>query len=170
MSPYQDMYGRSCETPLSWERLEDRVTIGPKLIQEMEDQVIHIRQQLKETRDKQKMHVDAHRTDQSYEVGYHVFICIGPNKNTIRFGKGTKLPPQFIRLFKIQERIGPVVYHLVLPSHLHKTNDVFHIYVLRHYIAEESHKLNWKEFQVSEVGTIMVELLRIIGSNNSGII
>jgi hypothetical protein len=59
------------------------VTIGPKLIQEMEEQVIQIRQPLKETHDKQKSHVDAHRTNRSYEVGYHIFICIKPNKNII---------------------------------------------------------------------------------------
>jgi hypothetical protein len=29
--------------PLSWDRLEDRVTVGPELIQEMEEQVIQIR-------------------------------------------------------------------------------------------------------------------------------
>jgi transposase InsO family protein len=40
MPPYEDLYGRPCRTPLSWDRLEDRVTVGPKLIQEMEEQVI----------------------------------------------------------------------------------------------------------------------------------
>jgi hypothetical protein len=29
MSPYEALYGRPCRTPLSWERLEDRVTVGP---------------------------------------------------------------------------------------------------------------------------------------------
>ena len=51
------------------DRLEDRVTIGPELIQEMEEQVIHIRQRLKEAQDRQKNYADAHRTDRSYEVG-----------------------------------------------------------------------------------------------------
>jgi hypothetical protein len=35
-----------------------------------------------------------------------------------QFRKGTKLSPRFIGLFKIQEKIGPVAYHLVLPPHL----------------------------------------------------
>jgi hypothetical protein len=33
---------------------------------------------------------------------------------------------------------------------------------LRHYVADEEHKLNWKELQVSDVGTLMVEPLRIL--------
>jgi hypothetical protein len=151
------LYGRPCRTPLSWDRLEDRVTVGPEFIQEMEEQVIQIRQRLKEAHDKKKSYADAHRTDQSYEVGDQVFICIRPNKSTIRFGKGTKLPPQFIGPFRIQEKIGPVSYHLVLSLHLHKTHNVFHVSALRHYVADESHKLNWKELQVSDVGTLTVE-------------
>jgi hypothetical protein len=49
--------------PLSWYRLEDQVTVGPELIQEMEEQVIQIRQRLKEAQDRQKSYADAHRTD-----------------------------------------------------------------------------------------------------------
>ena len=93
MSSYQDLYGRPCKTPLSWEWLEDRVTVGPKLIQEMEEQVIHIRQRLKEAHNGHKSYVDAHRNDRRYKVGDHVFIRIGPNKSTILFEKGKKLAP-----------------------------------------------------------------------------
>jgi hypothetical protein len=95
-------------------------------------------------------------------VGDQVFICIRPNKSTIRFEKGTKLSPRFIGPFRVQEKIGPVSYRLVLPPHLHKTHNVFHVSVLRHYVANESHKLNWKELQVSDVVTLTVELLRIL--------
>jgi hypothetical protein len=48
MPPYEALYGRPCRIPLSWERLEERVTVGIELIQEMEEQVIHIRKRLKE--------------------------------------------------------------------------------------------------------------------------
>src|SRR6202522_1632379 len=145
MPPYEALYGRPCRTPLSWDRLEDRVTVGLELIQEMEEQVIQIRQRLKEAQDRQKSYADAHRTDRSYEVGDQVFIHIRPNKSTIRFGKGTKLSPWFIGPFRIQEKIGPVAYRLVLPPHLHKNHNVFHVSVLRQYVADESHKLNWRE-------------------------
>jgi hypothetical protein len=106
--------------------------------------------------------VDAHRTDRSYEVGDQVFIHIRPNKSTIWFRKGTKFSPRFIGPFRIQEKIGPVAYRLVLPPHLHKTHNVFHVSVLRHYVADESHKLNWKELQVSDMGNLTVEPLCIL--------
>jgi hypothetical protein len=94
-------------------------------------------------------------------VGDQVFIHIRPNKSTIRFKNGTNLSPQFIGPFKIQEKIGLVAYCLVLPPHLHKTHNVFHVFVLCHYVADESHKLNWKELQVSDAGTLTVEPLHI---------
>ena len=37
MAPFEFLYGRPCRTPLSWDRLEDRVLVGPKVIQEMEE-------------------------------------------------------------------------------------------------------------------------------------
>jgi hypothetical protein len=95
-------------------------------------------------------------------VGDQVFIRIRPNKSTIQFGKGKKFSPRFIGPFKIQERIGYVAYRLVLPPHLHKTHNVFHVSVLCHYVADESHKLNWKELQVLGAGTLTVEPLRIL--------
>ena len=32
MPPYQALYGRPCRTPLSWDRLEDRVLVGPEFL------------------------------------------------------------------------------------------------------------------------------------------
>ena len=72
------------------------------------------------------------------------------------------MSPQFIGPFEILEKVGPVAYHLVLPPHLHKTHNVFHVSILRHYVADESHKINWKELQVSDEGTIRVEPLLIL--------
>jgi hypothetical protein len=83
--------------------------------------VIQIRQRLKEAQDRQKSYADARRTDRSYKVGDQVFIRIRPNKSTIRFGKGAKLSARFIGPFKIQEKIGPVAYRLVLPPSVLKT-------------------------------------------------
>jgi len=37
MVPYQDLYRSPCRTLLSWESLEDRVTVGPEMIREIEE-------------------------------------------------------------------------------------------------------------------------------------
>ena len=105
---------------------------------------------------------DTHRIDRRYKVGDQVFIRIKPNKSTIRFGKGTKLSPRFIGPFKVVERVGPVAYRLALPPHLHRIHNVFHVSVLRHYVADLSHNIQWKELQVSDEGVITVEPLCIL--------
>ena len=87
MAPYELLYGRPCGTPLSWERLEDTISVGPEMLQEMEEQVCHIRQRLKEAWDRQKSYVDMHRVDHSFKEGEFVFLRVKPHKRSIRFGK-----------------------------------------------------------------------------------
>jgi hypothetical protein len=93
MAPFEFLYGRPCRTPLSWDRLEDRVLVGLEIIQEMEEQMKMIKGRLKEVQDRQKSYVDAHRVDRSYKVGDKVFLQVRPQKSSIKFGKGAKLSP-----------------------------------------------------------------------------
>ena len=73
MAPYELLYGRPCITPLSWDRLEDRILVGPEMLQ-MEEQVCHIRQRLKQAQDRQKSYDDMHRVDRSFKEGEFVFL------------------------------------------------------------------------------------------------
>jgi hypothetical protein len=116
MVPFEFLYGRPCRTPLSWDRFEDRVLVGPEAIQEMEEQMQSIRHGIKEAQDRQKSYADAHRVDRSYEVGDRVFLRVKPHKSSIKFGKGAKLSPRFVGPFEIVERKGPVAYRLALPD------------------------------------------------------
>lgn len=47
MSMFEDMYGRKCKTPISWENLVNGVVIGPEMLKEMEQEVVKIRYNLK---------------------------------------------------------------------------------------------------------------------------
>ena len=44
--------------------------------------------------------------------------------------------------YEIVERIGEVAYRLRLPPDLAKIHDVFHVSMLRNYIADPSHVLS----------------------------
>lgn len=46
MSPFQELYGRPCHTPLSWDTLEDKVLLGLDMLQGLEQQVQHIREHM----------------------------------------------------------------------------------------------------------------------------
>eukprot|EP00253_Pinus_taeda_P020615 PITA_20615 len=162
MAPFEFLYGRPCRTPLSWDRLEDRVLIGPEVVQEMEEQMTMIKKRLKEAQDRQKSYADAHRVDRSYEVGDRVFLRVRPQKSSIKFGKGEKLSPRFVGPFEILERKGPVAYRLALPPSLARMHDVFHVSVLRHYISDPSHIIDLGHLQVSDEGAVMAEPVCIL--------
>ena len=51
MAPFEFLYERPCQTPLSWDRLEDKVLVGLEEIQEMEEKMQTIIQRIKETHD-----------------------------------------------------------------------------------------------------------------------
>lgn len=46
MAPFQELFSCPCRTPLSWDCLEDRVLLGLEMLQDMEQQVVHIREHL----------------------------------------------------------------------------------------------------------------------------
>jgi hypothetical protein len=114
MVPLEFLYGKPCQIPLSWDRLEDMVLLGPEETQEMEKKMQTIRQRIKEAHDRQKSYADVHRVDRSYEVGNRVFLWVKPHKSLINFGKGAKFYPRFMGPFVIVERKGPVAYRLDL--------------------------------------------------------
>ena len=51
MSPYEFLYGRRCRTLVTWDKLVNRVVIGPEFLKEMEQEVVKIRQKLKAAHD-----------------------------------------------------------------------------------------------------------------------
>ena len=162
MVPFEFLYGKPYRTPLSWDRLEDRVLVGPEAIQEMDEQMQSIRQRIKEAQDRQKSYADAHRVDRSYEVGDRVFLRVKPHKSLIKFGKGAKLSPRFVGPFKIVERKGPVAYRLAFLDSLRPMHDVFHVYVLRHYISDPTHVIDMSSLQISDEGAFTAEPMHIL--------
>lgn len=52
MVPFGALYRRRCRTPINWDKLEDRITLRPKMLIEMEEQVKLIRQKLAEANDR----------------------------------------------------------------------------------------------------------------------
>ena len=62
-----------------------------------------------------------------------------PNRGVVRFGKRGKLSPRFIGPFEILERVGTVVYRLVLSPSMSGVHEVFHVSMLRKYTPDPAH-------------------------------
>ena len=50
-SPFKILYGRKCNTPISWSNLVDRLVLGPELLKEMEEIVKQVQGNLKTVQD-----------------------------------------------------------------------------------------------------------------------
>ncbi len=60
------------------------------------------------------------------------------------------MSPRFIGPFGVLERIGPVAYRVALPLRLAGTHDVFHVSVLRKYVFDPSHVLDFTSLELDE--------------------
>ncbi|KAK6122008.1 hypothetical protein DH2020_044246 [Rehmannia glutinosa] len=130
---------------------ETKVSSIPKvdLVQEAMEKVKLIKERIRTAQSRQKSYADKRRKDLEFEAGDEVFLRLSPRKGVVRFGKKGKLRPRYIGPFEILDRIGDVAYRLALPPNLQARHNVFHISMLRKYIADPSHIINHEELDVS---------------------
>ena len=149
MAPFEALYGRKCRSPIHWDEVGKRRDIGPDVIEETAELVVKIRDRMKTAQSRQKSYADKRRRDLEFVVGDHVFVKIAPMKGVMRFGKKGKLSPRFIGPFEILERIGTLAYRVALPPALSGVHNVFHISMLRKYMSNPSHVLNYEPLQLT---------------------
>ncbi|XP_028075546.1 uncharacterized protein LOC114277800 [Camellia sinensis] len=146
MAPIEALYGRPCRSPICWTEVGDANLVGPKLVLETTEKVKLIRQRLKTAQDRQKNYADRRRRPLMFEVGNHVFLKVQPRRGVVRFGRKGKLS----RPFEVLEGVGEVAYRLALPSQLAGIHSVFHVSMLRKYIADPSHVLKWEDISLDK--------------------
>ncbi|KAL5575262.1 hypothetical protein UlMin_016961 [Ulmus minor] len=83
----------------------------------------------------------------------------------MRFGKKGKLSPRYIGPFKILERIGKVAYRLALPPELSSVHNVFHVSMLKKYIPDPTHVLEYESIEVHEDLTYEEQPVQILDQN-----
>ncbi|XP_075504523.1 uncharacterized protein LOC142541963 [Primulina tabacum] len=66
----------------------------------------------------------------------------------MRFGKKGKLSPRYIGPFEIMDRVGERAYRLALPPDLDRVHNVFHVSMLRKYLASPEHVLHHEQLDL----------------------
>ncbi|TYK18857.1 ty3-gypsy retrotransposon protein [Cucumis melo var. makuwa] len=120
MAPFEALYGKCCRSLVCWGE------------------------------SRQKSYADVRRKDLEFDVGDMVFLKVAPMKGVLRFEKKGKLSPHFVWPFEILERIGSVAYSLALPPSLSAVHDVFHVSMLRKYVTDLTHVVDFEPLQISE--------------------
>ncbi|KAL0537356.1 hypothetical protein IC582_026334 [Cucumis melo] len=99
---------------------------------------------------RQKSYADVRRKDLEFDVVDKVFLKVAPMKGVLRFERRGKLSPCFVGPFEILERIGPVAYRSALPPSLSTVHDVFHVSMLRKYVTDPSHVVDYEPLEIDE--------------------
>nr|GFB83807.1 putative reverse transcriptase domain-containing protein [Tanacetum cinerariifolium] len=108
-----------------------------KLIQEMTEKIVQIKQRMQAARNRQKSYADLKCKAMEFQVGDKVMLKVSPWKGVVHFRKLGKLNPRYVGPFKVLEKIGKVAYKLELPEELSKVHNTFHVSNLKKCHADE---------------------------------
>ena len=93
MAPFEELYGRRCQSPVCWDDVGERKLLGLELVQLTVEKIALIKERLKAAQRRQKSYADNRIRDLEFEVGDHVFLKFSPMKSVMRFGRKGKLSP-----------------------------------------------------------------------------
>ncbi|WVZ87535.1 hypothetical protein U9M48_034158, partial [Paspalum notatum var. saurae] len=145
---FRGSYGRRCGNTSEPVEPGERVTFGPDLVTQAEEQVRFIRENLKRAQSRQKSYSDKRRRPLVFEEGDHVYLRVSPMKGVHRFGVKGKLAPRYVGPFKISEKCGPVAYRLELPPHLAAVHDIFHVSQLKKCLRVPEEEIDTSQVQI----------------------
>jgi hypothetical protein len=94
-------------------------------------------------------------------VGDHVFLKVKSRRSSLKLGKCYKLAASYCGPFEILERIGPVIYMLAFPASL-CIHNVFHMSLLKKYVPDANHTIDWNVIQVDPEGIFQVRPICIL--------
>lgn len=117
MAPFESLYGYKCRTPMSWDNLDDRITIELGLLWDLEAQLKVIKEKLKEASERNKSLVDLKWNPREFKVSEKVLLRLKPNKSSIG---SSKLAVIFVSPFSILHKVNLVAYKLELLANLVK--------------------------------------------------
>jgi hypothetical protein len=88
-------------------------------------------------------------------VQEHVILKLKPKKRCLKLGSCTNLEARFCGPFEILDRIGLVAYMLSFPISMNVHN-VFHVSLLKKYVHDPKHVIDWQLIQVETEGYFQV--------------
>ena len=79
----------------------------------------------------------------------------------MKLGSCANLSPRYCGSFEVLERIGPDAYRLAFPSST-RAHYIFHVYLLKKYVHDCNHVINWDVMQVEPEGEFQIKPMRIL--------
>nr|GEU96081.1 putative reverse transcriptase domain, ribonuclease H-like domain, aspartic peptidase domain protein [Tanacetum cinerariifolium] len=137
VAPFKALYGEKCRSPVCWAEVREVQLIGPKIVQEITEKIIQIKQRIQVACDRQKSYADLKHNPLEFKVGDRFMLKVSPWKRIVHFGKRGKLNPIYVRPFKVLEKVRYDTYKLELPQELSRVHNTFHVSNLKKCYADE---------------------------------
>jgi hypothetical protein len=80
-------------------------------------------------------------------------LKVKANRSSLKLGNCSKFPARYCGSFQILERIGPVTYMITLPAFM-SVHNVFHVSLLKKYIPDVNHVIDWNVIQLEQEGAL----------------
>ena len=91
-----------------------------------------------------------------------MFFKISPVRGTLRFGQKGKLERRYIGPYEILSKVRDIAYRLTLPPELSGVHNVFHVSMLKKYVLNPSHVLQYEPLGIREDTSNVEKPIRII--------
>ena len=92
-----------------------------------------------------------------------MFLKVRPKNSSLNLGNFSKLAAKYCGHFEVLDKIGPISYELALPDCI-RVHNVFHVSLLKKYIPDISHVIDWNVIQVEPEGDFLRQLVAILGN------
>ncbi|KAA0036584.1 ty3-gypsy retrotransposon protein [Cucumis melo var. makuwa] len=109
-------------SPVCWGEVGEQRLMGSKLVQSTNEAIQKIRSRMHTAQSRQKSYADVRRKDLEFDVGDKVFLKVAPMR----------------------------AYRLALPPSLSTVHDVFHVSMLRKYVPDPSHVVDYEPLEIDE--------------------
>jgi hypothetical protein len=129
MTPFRTLYGYDAPTLIDLVFGESRAPKAKDWITKSQEILKLLKENLQTTQNRQKVSVDRHRIERSFEVGDLVFLRLQPyRQSSLKKSWAERLKPRFYGPYRIMRRVGEVAYELEILEGS-KIHNVFYTYL-----------------------------------------
>ena len=86
-----------------------------------------------------------------------MFFKFKPKKSSLNLGNCSKIAAKYCGAFEVLDKLGPIAYEMDLSTCI-RVHNVFHLYLLKMYIPDTNHVIDWNVIQVIRVFFFFIDI------------